>query len=63
MKGKEKMRMLKVTAYGGDIHEMSAQFMLFLLFFLHVLGVAVSSRMQNDNLVKSVITGKKDIYI
>jgi len=32
-------------------------------FFLHVLGVAFSSRMQNDNLVKSVITGKKDIYI
>lgn len=44
----------------SDIHEMSAQFMLFLIC-LHIVGVAVSSKMHNENLVKGIITGKKDI--
>ena len=43
----------------SDIHEMSAQFML-LLIGLHIIGVAVSSRKHNENLVMSMITGKKD---
>lgn len=43
----------------SDIHEISAQFMVFLIG-LHIIGVAVSSRMHNENLVKSMITGKKD---
>jgi cytochrome b len=43
----------------GDIHEMSAQFML-LLIGLHIIGVAVSSRKHSENLVKAMITGKKD---
>ncbi|MDK9707599.1 MAG: cytochrome b/b6 domain-containing protein [Desulforhopalus sp.] len=43
----------------SDIHEMSAQFMLFLIG-LHIIGVAVSSRKHNENLVMSMITGKKD---
>jgi len=42
----------------SDIHEMSAQFMLFLVC-LHIVGVAVSSKMHNENLTKSMITGKK----
>jgi cytochrome b len=42
----------------SDIHEMSAQFMLFLIGF-HIIGVAVSSRRHNENLVKAMITGKK----
>jgi cytochrome b len=32
--------------------------MLFLILF-HVLGVAISSRAHNENLVKAMITGKK----
>ncbi len=43
----------------GDIHEMSAQFML-ILVFLHIAGVAVSSKVHKENLVKGIITGKKD---
>ena len=43
----------------SDIHEMSAQFMLFLIG-LHIIGVTVSSRMHNKNLVRSMITGKID---
>jgi cytochrome b len=42
----------------SDIHEMSAQFMLFFIC-LHIVGVAVSSKMHNENLTKSMITGKK----
>ena len=41
-----------------DIHEASANFVL-LLVILHVLGVLVSGRMHNENLVKAMITGKK----
>ena len=45
----------------GDIHEMSAQFMLFFVFF-HVIGVAVSSKIHNENLIKSMITGTKGTH-
>ncbi len=44
----------------GDIHEASVQFLLFLIC-LHIVGVAVSSRAHNENLVKSMITGKKKV--
>jgi cytochrome b len=43
----------------GDLHEISAQFML-ILICLHIVGVAVSSKVHNENLVKGIITGKKD---
>lgn len=43
----------------SDLHEISAQFML-ILICLHVVGVAVSSKVHNENLVKGIITGKKD---
>ncbi len=43
----------------SDIHEISAQFML-ILICLHIAGVAVSSKVHNENLVKGIITGKKD---
>jgi cytochrome b len=46
----------------SDIHEISAQFML-LLICLHIAGVAASSKMHNENLVKSMITGRKDINV
>jgi cytochrome b len=46
----------------GDIHEASVQFLLFLIC-LHVVGVVVSSRAHKENLVKSMITGKKDVQI
>ena len=45
----------------SDIHEMSAQFML-ILICLHMIGVAVSSKMHNENLVKSMITGTKGTH-
>jgi len=42
-----------------EIHEASANFML-LLIFLHIAGVVISSRLHKENLVKAMITGKKD---
>ena len=41
-----------------EIHEVSSNFMLFLIF-LHVAGVLVSSRLHDENLVKAMFTGKK----
>lgn len=43
-----------------DIHEISAGFTL-LLVFLHIGGVALSSRAHNENLINSMITGKKTL--
>jgi len=40
------------------IHEVSSNFML-LLVFLHITGVLVSGRLENEHLVKAMITGKK----
>ncbi len=45
----------------SDIHELSAQFMLILICF-HITGVALSSKMHNENLVKSMITGTKSMH-
>lgn len=45
----------------GDIHEMSAQFMLVFVCF-HIIGVAVSSKIHNENLIKSMITGTKGTH-
>ena len=42
-----------------EIHEASAHFLLFLIF-LHILGVTVSSKLHNENLVKAMITGNKE---
>lgn len=42
----------------SEIHEVSAQVMS-ILIVLHIVGVAVSSRKHNENLVSSMITGKK----
>jgi cytochrome b len=42
----------------SEIHEVLAQFML-VLIGLHIIGVAISSRKHNENLVSSMITGKK----
>ena len=41
-----------------DLHEISAQFMIGLII-MHIIGVAASSRVHNENLVKSMVTGKK----
>jgi cytochrome b len=43
-----------------EIHEGASYFMLGLIL-LHVLGVVVSSRLHKENLVKAMITGKKNI--
>ena len=52
-------------ASGGiwkEIHEFSTTFLIFLIV-LHTLGVAASSRVHNENLLRSMITGKKDIHV
>lgn len=41
-----------------EVHEASANFVLFLVF-LHIAGVIVSGRLNNENLVKAMLTGKK----
>lgn len=46
----------------GDIHEISAQCLLFLIF-VHIVGVAASSRRHNENLVRAMITGKKTLHV
>lgn len=42
-----------------EVHEVSANLML-LLIFLHVTGVIISGRLHKEQLVKAMITGKKD---
>jgi cytochrome b len=41
-----------------EIHEVSTNFTLFLIF-LHITGVLVSSRLDHENLIKAMFTGKK----
>jgi cytochrome b len=43
-----------------EIHEASSYFML-ILIALHILGVVISSRLHKENLVKAMITGKKNV--
>ena len=43
-----------------EIHEASANFVLFLVF-LHVAGVFVAGKLHDENLVKAMITGKKKV--
>ncbi|MCF6212314.1 MAG: cytochrome b/b6 domain-containing protein [Gammaproteobacteria bacterium] len=43
-----------------EIHEFMGNFML-LLIFLHIAGVVVSSRLQGENLVKAMMSGKKEV--
>lgn len=41
-----------------EVHEFMGNFVL-LLIFLHIVGVKVSSKLEGENLVKAMITGKK----
>ena len=43
-----------------EIHEFMGNFML-VLVFLHIAGVIVSSRLQGENLVKAMMSGKKEV--
>ncbi|RKZ62274.1 MAG: cytochrome B [Gammaproteobacteria bacterium] len=42
-----------------DIHEASANFVLFLVL-LHIAGVFIAGKLHNENLVKAMITGNKE---
>lgn len=44
--------------FWSELHEVSAQIMIFLIV-MHIVGVAVSSRLHNENLIRSMINGKK----
>jgi cytochrome b len=44
-----------------DVHEFFANFTM-LLVVLHVAGVVVSSFLENDNLIKAMITGRKKFH-
>jgi|GEM_PF-2840823 len=45
-------------SFWEEIHEVSSNFMLALIA-LHILGIAISSRLHKENLIKAMITGKK----
>ena len=42
-----------------EIHEASTHFTVFLIV-LHIFGVFISSKLHNENLIKAMITGKKN---
>lgn len=44
-----------------EVHEVMANFML-VLIFVHVSGVIVSSYLHKENLIKSMLTGKKEVF-
>jgi len=52
------MNAKRVVRVWEDVHELCANFTLFLVF-LHLLGVAVESFLHRENLVKSMIDGNK----
>lgn len=45
--------------YWEEIHEIASNFMLALIA-MHILGVVLSSKLHKENLVKAMVTGKKD---
>lgn len=60
--GKEDNDVAEEDSVWGDIHEISAQCMLFLIF-VHIMGVAVSSVRHNENLVMAMLTEKKKLHV
>ncbi len=58
--GKEGEEGEKEDEFWEEVHEFMGNFML-VLIFLHVAGVAVSSRLHGERLVKAMMSGKKDV--
>ncbi len=49
----------KEDEFWGEAHEFIGNFIL-ILIFLHIAGVKLSSKLEGENLVKAMISGKKD---
>lgn len=59
---KEKKNKTEDDSIWGDVHEISAQCMLFLIV-AHIAGVTVSSILHKENLVRAMFTGRKSLHI
>ncbi len=55
----EKSGKEKKDEFWEEVHEFMGNFLL-VLIFLHVAGVKISSKIEGENLVKAMISGKKD---
>ncbi len=60
--GKREREKGKRDGFWCELHEASAQAMIFLIV-MHIIGVAISSWLHNENLTKSMITGVKIAHI
>ena len=49
----------KSEEFWEEVHEASTNFTVFLIV-LHIFGVFISSKLHNENLIMSMITGKKN---
>lgn len=58
--GKQRKKQSQEEKFWEEFHEIFANFTL-LLVFIHIAGVVISSRIDKENLVKTMLTGKKEV--